>query len=434
LYLSNISAAKWSSTNLRIAPSGRYAQESSAFHVQPCPLGDWQNMKPRLAALCPAVAIPVVAIVWLATPGAPAIENTDVASAEDSLPTFVTADADTAEKSQPIAFGKDEIEPANGSVVEAASDVSRPPQEPEPAIAVALGDSSDTRPPVTSPEQAANETTEDPGLDGTKTIGGTNKAIDSVEILDECFVVDTCIDRYLWALYQRTPKRDTVAEHEQRKVTVRKRGKLVTVTKTITTHVDEDFSWKDRKAAERAGMSMMDYVVGGVDPSFKRKLFQMLHTAEEAGLSPGITSAFRDNYRQSIASGQKAADDRSYHGGSLRGGYGHGLAADVVSVRGETRAQRWASTETFWKWIDAHGHEFGIGRPYLDRDAPHVGPVDGKEYADHHPGMRTREASTANHKEASRAHKSGTHHKVAVRSHGAAKRTKTARSSKGRTI
>jgi hypothetical protein len=125
----------------------------------------------------------------------------------------------------------------------------------------------------------------------------------------------------------------------------------------------------------------MDYVIGGVDRSFKLKLFHTLHAAEEAGLSPGITSAFRDDYRQSIASGLKAATDRSYHGGSFRGGYGHGLAADVVSVKGATKAERWISTEILWKWIDAHGNEFGIGRPYLDRDPPHVAPIDGREYA-----------------------------------------------------
>jgi hypothetical protein len=34
-----------------------------------------------------------------------------------------------------------------------------------------------------------------------------------------------------------------------------------------------------------------------------------------------------------------------------------------------------------WKWIDAHGKEFGIGRPYLGKDPPHVAPIDGKEYA-----------------------------------------------------
>jgi hypothetical protein len=41
--------------------------------------------------------------------------------------------------------------------------------------------------------------------------------------------------------------------------------------------------------------------------------------------------------------------------------YGHGLAADVVSVKGATRAERWISTESLWKWIDARGKEFGIG-------------------------------------------------------------------------
>jgi hypothetical protein len=45
-------------------------------------------------------------------------------------------------------------------------------------------------------------------------------------------------------------------------------------------------------------------------------------------------------------------------------------------------AQRWSSSENSWKWIDPHGKEFGIGRPYLDKDPPHVGPIDGKEYAD----------------------------------------------------
>jgi hypothetical protein len=37
-----------------------------------------------------------------------------------------------------------------------------------------------------------------------------------------------------------------------------------------------------------------------------------------------------------------------------------------------------------WKWIDQHGKDFGIGRPYLDKDPAHVAPIDGKEYADHH--------------------------------------------------
>ena len=95
-----------------------------------------------------------------------------------------------------------------------------------------------------------------------------------------------------------------------------------------------------------------------------------------------MTSGFRDDYRQSIASGNKAASSSSYHGGSRRGGYGFGLAADLVSVIGETRSERWKSSETLWKWIDEHGRDFGIGRPYLDRDPPHVGPIEGREYTE----------------------------------------------------
>jgi hypothetical protein len=162
-----------------------------------------------------------------------------------------------------------------------------------------------------------------------------------------------------------------------------------------------------------------------MDRSFKLKLFHTLHAAEEAGLSPGITSAFRDDYRQSIASGLKAATDRSYHGGSFRGGYGHGLAADVVSVKGTTRVQRWISTESLWKWIDAHGKDFGIGRPYLDKDPPHVAPIDGKEYAAHHRGTKSQHAGLDMKRRK----------RLAVRDdHGVAKRPKTVRSSKVRTI
>ncbi|KQW20922.1 peptidase M15 [Afipia sp. Root123D2] len=217
-------------------------------------------------------------------------------------------------------------------------------------------------------------------------IGDANRAVNSIDVVDECLVMGICVDRYLWALYQRTPKEDTIKVPVRRHVSVKRKGKMVTVARTFTKLVDQDFGWKDPKAAERVRLSMMDYVIGGMDRSFKLKLFYMLHAAEAAGLSPGITSGFRDDYRQSIASGLKAASNRSYHGGSLRGGYGHGLAADVVSVEGGTRDQRWASSAKLWKWIDAHGKEFGIGRPYLGKDPPHVAPIDGQEYAKHNRG------------------------------------------------
>jgi hypothetical protein len=145
-----------------------------------------------------------------------------------------------------------------------------------------------------------------------------------------------------------------------------------------------------------------------MDRAFKLRLVRLLVAAEQAGLSPGITSAFRDNYRQSIASGLKAADDRSFHGGSLRGGYGHGLAADIVSVNGATRALRQASSETLWSWVDKHGKDYGVGRPYHDHDPPHVGPIDGSEYVSRHgAGARhARAASKPRHTAAARADRS----------------------------
>ncbi|WP_027556041.1 hypothetical protein [Bradyrhizobium sp. Cp5.3] len=252
---------------------------------------------------------------------------------------------------------------------------------------------------------------------------------DTVAVLDECFVVDACIDRYLWALYQRTPKEDSIKVEERRAVSVKRKGKTITVMRSFTKLVDEDFAWKDPKAAGHAGMPMMDYVIGGMDRSFKRKLFRALLAAEAAGLSPGITSAFRDDYRQSIASGLKAASDRSYHGGSFRGGYGHGLAADVVSTKGDNRAQRWVSTEVLWKWIDANGKALGIGRPYLDRDPPHVGPVDGQEYVSR---RGTGERQVASHAKAHVAAKAKVKH--AARDRSPAKPQKSARAAKGRTI
>jgi hypothetical protein len=73
-----------------------------------------------------------------------------------------------------------------------------------------------------------------------------------------------------------------------------------------------------------------------------------------------------------------------------------------VSANGETDAERWDANEKLWNWIDAHGKDFGIGRPYLDKDPPHVAPIDGqeyaahrrggKQYADHRRGINTKQA------------------------------------------
>ena len=291
-----------------------------------------------------------------------------------SIPAIVSAPvvgADVADSAEPETVAStDPVAPMDAMV--AADSVT---VVDELIVVAALPDPSSVPAPELPAVEVAIANPSDPVPDDVK------PAVSAIDVLDECLDANVCIDRFLWTLYQRTPKQDTIKMLERRKVTVKRKGKMVTVTRNFAKRVDQDFTWKDPDAAERAGLSMMDYVIGGMDRSFKTKLFHALYAAEQAGMSPGITSAFRDDYRQSIASGLKAATGRSFHGGSTRGGYGHGLAADIVSVDGATRAQRWVSTEKFWKWVDANGKEFGIGRPYLGRDPPHVGPIDGSEYA-----------------------------------------------------
>ena len=302
---------------------------------------------------------------------------------------------------------------------EKAADTTAAPDEPKSFVVASLTDPSQVFPP------------EGPSTEVATAPDTAVPAVSTIEINEECLVAEICIDRYLWALYERAPKVDAIKVHEQRKVTIKRKGKTKTVTRTFTRRVDEDFTWKDPKAAERAGMSMMDYVIGGMDKKFKLKLFHTLHAAEQAGLSPGITSAFRDDYRQGIASGLKAATDRSYHGGSTRGGYGRGLAADIVSVKGNSRAQRWVSTEKLWKWIDANGKDYGIGRPYLDRDPPHVAPIDGQEYVSRRGGAKTQEAEAKKKTHVAKANIKKGKRLAARGDHSASKRARTVKLSKG---
>ncbi|HMM91508.1 hypothetical protein [Bradyrhizobium sp.] len=350
----------------------------------------------RINALA-GTALASCVLAWLAGLGAApirqvsaAVEQTGVVpSVKRFAPSPVTsaAPSDTPQKFVVASADPSEIiapAPAE-SVIKKVAETTAQLADYEP---ISLFEISSASQALSSEEPA----TELAMVSPTEAVPDNTPAIPPLEINEECLVVDICIDRYLWALYERAPKIDAIKVSEQRKVTIKRKGRMKTVTRTFTKRVDQDFTWKDPKAAERVGMSMMDYVIGGMDRKFKLKLFYALQAAEQAGLYPGITSAFRDDYRQGIASGLKAASDRSYHGGSLRGGYGRGLAADIVSVKGATRAQRWVSTEKLWKWIDANGKDFGIGRPYLDRDPPHVAPIDGQEYVSRRGTAKTQEA------------------------------------------
>ena len=148
------------------------------------------------------------------------------------------------------------------------------------------------------------------------------------------------VDEYLWAVYQRQPvKRDSSG----------------------------DFTWKDPKAAKRVGKSLRDYVIGGMDRDFREQLYHAGKAMDTAGLRWSMLSAFRDDYRQALASGFKARPGNSLHGGSRRtGGFGHGRAADVVDADGNHAA--------VWRWLDRHGARYGLSRPMPGADPAHIQP------------------------------------------------------------
>ena len=105
------------------------------------------------------------------------------------------------------------------------------------------------------------------------------RPIVSSEAPDACPEPDVCIDDYLWSLYERTPKVDTIKVEEKSNVKVKNKGKTRTVVKTQTRYITEDFGWKDPKAAQKAGVSVKDYVIGGMDPDFRRTLYNIMRFA-----------------------------------------------------------------------------------------------------------------------------------------------------------
>ncbi len=148
------------------------------------------------------------------------------------------------------------------------------------------------------------------------------------------------VDEYLWQVYQRL---------------------------TVKSDSTGDFTWKDQAAAKRRGMSLQTYVIGGMDPDFREQLYHAGHAMDANGIRWSMLSAFRDDYRQALASGFKAHGGNSQHGGSIAtGGYGHGRAIDITAAAGEP--------ETVWHWIDVHGPRFGLRRPMPGADPAHIQP------------------------------------------------------------
>ena len=146
------------------------------------------------------------------------------------------------------------------------------------------------------------------------------------------------VDEYLWEVYQRAPiKKDRSG----------------------------DFTWKDPAAAGRVGLTLKEYVITGMDPDFREQLYHAGRAMDAEGIQWAILSAFRDDYRQKIASGFKARGGNSLHGGSRRtGGFGNGRAVNVTSADGDH--------STVWKWLDANGSKYGLHRPMPGNDPAHL--------------------------------------------------------------
>jgi len=150
-----------------------------------------------VAALTVVLAGCVVA--WLAGFGSAGIKNTAAAPIVDRPPPSLTADAAVANAPQPSAMANAAINRADMAALTTTTTPAAP-DEPE-SIAKAALDSSHTMPPETPLAQVATASTSDPLPNDDK------KAVSAIEVHDECREADVCIDQYLWALYQRIPRR-----------------------------------------------------------------------------------------------------------------------------------------------------------------------------------------------------------------------------------
>ena len=65
-----------------------------------------------------------------------------------------------------------------------------------------------------------------------------NGKVKPEETAGACLRSDECVDQYLWSIYDRTLKLDTAKIEERIKVTVKKKGKSRTVTKTVSKFVN----------------------------------------------------------------------------------------------------------------------------------------------------------------------------------------------------
>jgi hypothetical protein len=108
-------------------------------------------------------------------------------------------------------------------------------------------------------------------------------------------------------------------------------------------------------------------VIGGMDRDFRELLYRAGLAMDAAGIRWAILSAFRDDYRQILATGYKARIGDSLHGGSFTtGGYGHGCAIYIKDAD--------SKAHSLWTWLDGNSVALGLERPLPGIDPAHVQP------------------------------------------------------------
>src|SRR5258708_1432242 len=233
-----------------------------------CRLLEAGMMNPRRLSTVPApllrsVILATGVVGLLAAFGPAGFQNTGAAPRKDISAPSLSTEQELAGAPQPSSMlnddlGQTDVATAELSLAGAVADASIALNTPEPVVPTALTDSPDVPPAEPAPVQVAmaNPLDLEPGDVGKA--ASSIEAVSPIEIVDECLVVDICVDRYLWALYQRTPKEDTIKELERRNVTVKRKGKTLTVVRAFTKLVVEDIGWKEPQATERSGSSMLE--------------------------------------------------------------------------------------------------------------------------------------------------------------------------------
>ena len=133
-----------------------------------------------------------------------------------------------------------------------------------------------------------------------------------------------------------------------------------------------NFTWKDKKAADRLRMTVCQYAIEGMAPDLREALYAFGRQADDKGIRWSFLSAYRDEYRQRLAEGIKAAPCGSMHSDRTCGtkGYGRGKAADLWLAAEDGRPAH--NPNPLFQFIDSVGRLFGLSRPMPGYDPAHV--------------------------------------------------------------